>query len=206
MKPSRSTCVAAVAAALMLVHASVAGAYTASPANRAESTPLNLGSSGASPHAASSANTGGSIVRTLVALILVVALIYGVTWVLRKLKRHEGKAVGSGLQSVASLPLAPGRSLALVRAGNDFVLVGVAEQQVTPIRRYTEAEARDAGLLDDDDIDIDTLSSGGPSSSVDTLTPARARRLTTSMGGETPRTPLTVQGLLEKLRDWTLRS
>ena len=35
----------------------------------------------------------------------------------------------------------------LVRAGNDYVLLGSAEHGVVPIHRYTEEEARDAGLL-----------------------------------------------------------
>jgi len=202
MKPSRSTCVAAVAAALSLVHASVAAAFAPSAADRGESTPLNLGTA-ATKHASSSSSSGGSIVRTLLALIFVVALIYGVTWILRKIKHHEGKAVGSGLQSVASLPLAPGRSLALVRAGNDFVLVGVAEQQVTPIRRYSEQEARDAGLLDDDE---ELLGSEALPARMDNLPHDRARRLTTSMGGDTPRVAPSVQGLVEAVRRWTVRS
>ena len=102
---------------------------------------------------------------------------------LRKLKRHEGRAVGSGLESVATLPLGPGRSLALVRAGSDFVLVGVAEQMVTPIRRYSEDEARAAGLLVDDDDDALRVEGAR----VDTLTHDRARALTTSIGGDPPR-------------------
>jgi flagellar protein FliO/FliZ len=194
--------VAAVAAALSLVHVSVAGAFSPAPADRGERTPLNLGTS-PSQHASGASNTGGSIVRTLIALVLVVALIYGVTWVLRKIKRHEGKAVGSGLQSVASLPLAPGRSLALVRAGSDFVLVGVAEHQVTPIRRYTEDEAREAGLLDDDEL----LSGEVLPPRTDTLSHERAHSLNTSMGGEAaPRAPLAAQNLIETLRRWTERS
>ncbi len=36
----------------------------------------------------------------------------------------------------------------LVRAGNDYVLLGSAEQGVVPIHRYTEEEAREAGLMD----------------------------------------------------------
>ena len=44
----------------------------------------------------------------------------------------------------------PNRSVHLVRAGNDFVLLGAAEKGVTPIRTYTEYEAREAGLIGDD--------------------------------------------------------
>ncbi len=201
MKPTRSTCVAALAAALSLAHASVAGAYSAPASARAENTPLNLGSSAAG-HASSSSATGSSIMRTLLGLVLVCGLIYAITWVLRKVKRHEGRAVGSGLESVASLPLGPGRSLALVRAGSDFVLVGVAEQMVTPIRRYSEDEARAAGLLADDDdaaLRVEGLR-------VDTLTHDGARALSTSMGAERPRVEWSKQGLLDTLRRWTVRS
>ena len=203
MKPSRSTCVVAFAAALSLTHASVAGAFTPSAADRAENTPLDLGPATTSKHASTSSAAGGSIVRTLVGLVIVVALIYAVTWVLRRIKQKDGgKAVGSGLQSVASLPLAPGRSLALVRAGSDFVLVGVAEQQITPIRRYTEEEARVAGLLDDDDGLV-----GDPVPvRVDTLSHEGARRLSASFGGDPPRVEPSVAGVLEALRRWTVRS
>jgi hypothetical protein len=34
----------------------------------------------------------------------------------------------------------------LVRAGNDYVLLGATEHGVAPIHRYTEEEAREAGL------------------------------------------------------------
>jgi flagellar protein FliO/FliZ len=37
-----------------------------------------------------------------------------------------------------------------VRAGEEIVLVGSGEHGVTPIRTYTEAEARSLGLLEDD--------------------------------------------------------
>ena len=37
-----------------------------------------------------------------------------------------------------------------MRAGDELVLVGAGEHGVTPIRTYTEAEARALGLLDDE--------------------------------------------------------
>ena len=46
---------------------------------------------------------------------------------------------------IATLPLGTNRSLHLVRAGREIVLLGVAEHGVTPIRRYSEAEARALG-------------------------------------------------------------
>jgi flagellar protein FliO/FliZ len=173
----------------------MAGAYSAPAGARAENTPLDLGKTTAS-HASGASASGASITRTLLGLVVVVALIYAVTWVLRKLKRQEGRVVGSGLESVASLPLGPGRSLALVRAGSELVLVGVAEQQVTPIRRYSEDEARAAGLLGDDDL----------LARIDTLTPDGARSLSRSIGADPPPTERSLQGVLEALRNWTVRS
>ncbi len=114
-----------------------------------EGAPLNL--DGDRGQAAAEVGTStGSIVRTIVGLAIVIGVIYGLTWVLRQVKASkESGAEGGGLQSIATLPLGPNRSLHLVRAGDELVLVGAGEHGVTPIRTYTEAEARALGLLDD---------------------------------------------------------
>jgi len=118
-----------------------------------EQTPLNLGGAGDGAKAATHAGaSGGSLVRTIVGLVIVIAVIYGLTWVLRQLKaRNETGPEGTGLSTLATLPLGTNRSLHLVRAGEEVVLVGSGEHGVTPIRTYTEAEARALGLLDDPD-------------------------------------------------------
>ena len=115
-----------------------------------ESTPLNLDAAKqtAAEHAAGSG--ASAIVRTIVGLLVVLVVIYGVAWVLKQVKSSkEGKASGGGLQPIATLPLGSNRSLHLVRAGNEYVLVGAGEHGVVPVRTYTEAEARELGLLDD---------------------------------------------------------
>ena len=48
---------------------------------------------------------------------------------------------------MATLPIGTGRSVQLLRAGRELVLVGVGEHGVTPIRLYSEDEARELGLL-----------------------------------------------------------
>ncbi len=118
---------------------------TSTPA--AENTPLHLGSSGIA-RAASGSGDGASIVRTIVALAIVIAVIYGLARILRAIKGRSTapSASGSGLTQLATLPLAPGRSLALVRSGRDIVLVGVGDHGVTPIKTYTEAEAIAVGI------------------------------------------------------------
>ncbi|MGH2948579.1 MAG: FliO/MopB family protein [Solirubrobacteraceae bacterium] len=113
-----------------------------------ERTPLNLDGADAAAQAAGS--TGGGLVRTIVGLAVVIAVIYGLHWVLKQVKAsREERASGSGLNTLATLPLGGNRSMHLVRAGNEVVLLGVSEGGVTPIRTYSEAEARALGLLDD---------------------------------------------------------
>ena len=121
--------------------------------------------------AADSANTahsagGGSIVRTIVGLAVVLGVIYGLFWVLKQVKASkEERHSGAGLGSLATLPLGPGRSLHLVRAGGEVVLVGVGEGGVTPIRVYSDLEARELGLLIADEGDGDSEGDGRPGGS-----------------------------------------
>ena len=112
----------------------------------ADETPLDL----RQPAQAAAAGGGGGIARMVIGLVVVVAAIWALRWVLEQVRAsREGAASGAGLQALSSLPLGPGRSVHLVRAGQDLVLLGVAEKGITPIRTYSEDEARDAGLLGD---------------------------------------------------------
>ncbi len=138
------------------------GALTLLPARTAlaaggESTPLHLGSSTAAHPAASG---GSGILRTLIALVIVVAVIYAVARILRAVKGREPRATGEGLRHLSTLPLGSGRSVALVRSGRDIVLVGIGEHGVTPIKTYTEAEAIANGI----DIAPDPAAGGSVSS------------------------------------------
>lgn len=140
------------------------------------------------PSTSSSSGTGGaSLVRTIVGLAIVIAVIWGLTWVLKQVKSgREAKAAGSGLAPMATLPLGSGRSLQLVRAGSDYVLLGVAEHGVVPVHRYNEQQAREAGLLQLDAANpmlADQTPGGVPS----------------GIPGQPPQTPL------DRLRRWTVR-
>jgi flagellar protein FliO/FliZ len=95
-------------------------------------------------------------VRTIVGLAIVVGVIYGLYWILKQVKAsREDSASGVGLHTLATLPLGQNRSMQLIRAGTEVVLVGVGEGGVTPIRTYGENEARALGLLVDEDDDDD---------------------------------------------------
>jgi flagellar protein FliO/FliZ len=112
-----------------------------------ENAPLDLSGHAASAHAAG----GGNLVRTIVGLAIVLAVIFGLRWVLKQVKAsREEKAQGSGLASMATLPLGSNRSLHVVRAGKEVLVVGSGEHGVTPVRSYDEAQARALGIIDDE--------------------------------------------------------
>src|SRR3954469_2816758 len=153
--PSKSLLTAAAAATVLLLD--VADAFGAT----GENTPVNLNDAPAQNKVPGSSG-GGSLVRTFVGLAVVIGVIYGLYWVLKQVKAsREEKASGRGLAPLATLPLGPSRSLQLVRAGREIVLVGVSEHGVTPVRTYSEDEAEAVGLLDDDAGEDDDAPGGG---------------------------------------------
>jgi len=173
-----------------LICAPAAEAYSPALKTGGENTPLSLSSGAASSHASST--SGPSIVRTIVGLLIVIAVIWGLSWILRQVKSgKETRAAGTGLSSVATLPLASGRTLHLVRAGEDYLLLGSAEHGVMPIHRYTKQEAQDAGLLDGQD---------GPGAGG-----ARVARSPRAGGRSGPGEPELEGSLVDRLRGWTAR-
>jgi flagellar protein FliO/FliZ len=148
-----------ISPALKSAGAAVLGLLLLAPASLAadgEGTPLDLSEPKAK--AAEHTSASGGLVRTIVGLAVVIGVIYGLYWVLKQVKAsREDKAQGSGLQTIATLPLGPNRSLHLVRAGEEVVLVGVGEGGVTPIRTYGEHEARALGLLGDPEDKAETI-------------------------------------------------
>jgi flagellar protein FliO/FliZ len=169
-----------------LAPACPAGAFTPSgPKSGGENTPLRLPPSSTGAHTSSS---GPSIVRTIVGLLIVIAVIWGLTWILRQVKSGRStQAAGSGLASIATLPLGSGRSVHLVRAGSDYLLLGSAEHGVSPVHRYTEQQARDAGLLERQSAGEDE--------------PAERRRAIQMPGqGHSP-----IESALARVREWTVR-
>jgi flagellar protein FliO/FliZ len=139
MFPTRTTAFLAACAGMLLAAPPVFAA------SNSESTPLHLPSADQTQAASGG---GGGLIRTFVGLAIVLAVIYGLYWVLKQVKAsRESAASGQGLESIATIPLGPNRSLHLVRAGREVVLLGVAEQSVVPIRAYREDEARAIGLI-----------------------------------------------------------
>lgn len=166
-----------------------------------ESQPLDLSGSATTAHAAS----GGSIARTIVGLAIVLAVIFGLRWVMKQYKSgREKKAAGTGLASMATLPLGQNRSLHVVRAGREVLVVGSGEHGVTPVRSYSEQEAHALGLLELEEDDED----GAPARPArKSLNPLKMKSDGPSKG--TAAGPATVgdfsKKALETLRGWTVR-
>src|SRR5689334_19048496 len=120
-----------------------------------ENKPVNLGADSSQTSTPASSG-GGSFFRMLFGLLIVLGVIYGVYWLLKKVKASkEEQASGRGLSTIATLPLGPNRSLHMVRAGGEVVILGVGESGVTPIRTYTEEEALELGLIGEEIDDWD---------------------------------------------------
>ena len=136
-----------------ILPAAVFGCLLTAPAafaaGSSEDKTIHLSDSAADSAKTATASSSGSIVRTIIGLVVVLGVIYGLHWVLKNVKASkESTAAGEGLETLATLPLGHNKTLHLVRAGREIVLLGTAEQAIAPIRSYSESEARTLGLID----------------------------------------------------------
>jgi flagellar protein FliO/FliZ len=197
MNKARTLYGAAITAALTLTCAAPSASAENATAG-GENTRLHLS---APTIGTKSPTSGSSLVRTIVGLAIVIGVIYGLTWVLKQVKNSkEERAAGTGLASLATLPLGPNRSVHLIRSGREYVLVGVAEQGVTPIRRYTEEQALELGLISQDD--GEDASGDGPSAGR-TLRSAATALGKVVRGDEDGKA---ATALVDTIRNWTVRS
>lgn len=132
----------ALAAGTSTVTKTVADPYGENTPVKLEATKTAAGGPG---------TTGGSLVKTVIGLAIVIAVIYGLTWVLRQLRAAKEDRGFGRLQTEATVPLGPGRAVHLIRAGNELVLIGSAEHGVSALRTYSEEEAYELGLVGDDE-------------------------------------------------------
>jgi flagellar protein FliO/FliZ len=194
----------------VLAFACPAQAFKPSTHAGSENTPLNFSTDTGSSH---TSTTGPSLVRTIVGLLIVIAVIWGLTWILRQVKSGRTRsAAGSGLTSMATLPLGSGRTLHLVRAGRDYLLLGSAEHGVVPIYRYTEQQALETGLLDsyEEPAEGEYAGTGDPTfgaTPTQSATPGRERVRPVQMPGQARGTRVlgADSKIVKRLREWTVR-
>lgn len=181
----------------MLLQAPAALAASTTTTAGGENTPLNL----EQPAKAVERSTGGGgIVRTIVGLAVVIGVIYGLHWILKQVKTgREQRSTGGGLDILSTLQLGPGRALHLVRSGSEIMLVGSAEHGVTPIRVYSEEEARTLGLIDEID-GFDPDGGGRRTGSPSAVRAAKANPLSAG-----PSSPPNVRDLVRTVQRWTVR-
>jgi flagellar biosynthetic protein FliO len=100
----------------------------------------------AAAHVAS--GTGSAALHMLLGLAIVLALIFGLYKLLKRSASKNDKTVADdGWMGVLSTtPLAPSKSLHLVRVGDELILLGSSDGSVTPIRVYGAEEARRLGV------------------------------------------------------------
>jgi flagellar biogenesis protein FliO len=107
-----------------------------------DETPLPKGLTDAA-EAAPSQVSGGSYLRLVAGLAIVIALIYAIYKLLRRSNRSGLPGRGDTIAVLATAPLGPSRAVHLVRVGPELLLVGSAEQSVTGLRVYNAEEAAD---------------------------------------------------------------
>jgi flagellar protein FliO/FliZ len=108
-----------------------------------ESLPIPEGSDGP---VSVSGGAGGTLLRLLVGLGVVVGLIGAVWYVMKRVQRSRYPAMDdrnpAGLIDVlATTSLGPNRSLHLVKVGEEIVLVGSTDHAVAPITRIGAEDA-----------------------------------------------------------------
>jgi flagellar protein FliO/FliZ len=115
------------------------------PAFHKDTTPLPADvthTSGGGSATTGISSSSGAIARTIVGLAIVLAVVYGLYWLLKSAAKSRAGQSDGRIEVVATTTLAPNRALHLIRSGDELILVGATEQSVTPIRVYSAEEAR----------------------------------------------------------------
>jgi flagellar protein FliO/FliZ len=100
------------------------------------------------PRLATGAGTGG--LRVLLGLLVVVAVIFGVWWLLKRTNRSRvpGASRNGVVTVLSTTSVGPNRNLHLVRVGEDVILLGSTEQGISALHSMDHESARDHGLLE----------------------------------------------------------
>lgn len=91
-------------------------------------------------HAQVDALSWSSIFSVLSGLVVVIAMLLGAAWLLRRLQRVQGATTAGAIQVVDQLTLGMKDRLLLVRVGDQQVLIGVSTGQLRALHAWQGAE------------------------------------------------------------------
>jgi flagellar protein FliO/FliZ len=93
----------------------------------------------AAPHAAASAAPvgAGGLASVTLALLAVLAAIFGVAWLARRV-RGIGNRVGSAIDVLADMPVGPKERAVLLKVGAEQILIGVAPGRISALHVLRE--------------------------------------------------------------------
>jgi len=97
----------------------------------------------AAPAVSAAHSTGGGLVEVTLALIVIVALIAGLAWLLKR-TRGFGAGTQERIQVLSSRTLGPKERCVLVRVGDTDILVGVAAGSVNTLHVFPAGANTDA--------------------------------------------------------------
>ncbi|WP_188008887.1 flagellar biosynthetic protein FliO [Grimontia hollisae] len=87
-----------------------------------------------SPAAYAAAPDGQDLATTLGALVLVIGVIFGLAWVLKRMQVPSLMGAKAGLKVVSQLPLGQKERVVVLDVNGEQVLVGVTPQQITLLK------------------------------------------------------------------------
>ena len=94
-------------------------------------------------------STAGTFIRMIVVLIIVIALIYGVLWFVKK-KTNVVKTDDDYLRRAAWINIAPGKSVEVITLIDKAYLIGVTEDNITLLGEIDDKELISAMNLNAD--------------------------------------------------------
>ncbi len=86
------------------------------------------------------AGLSGGLVQATLGLAVVLALIWGAAWLVRRLTPAAG-SVGSAIRVVAAQSVGPRERVVLIEVGEQWLLVGVAPGQVNALQALPKGAA-----------------------------------------------------------------
>ena len=84
-------------------------------------------------------STAGTFIRMIIALIIVIALIYGVLWFIKK-KTNVVKTEDDYLRRAAYINIAPGKTIEVITLVDKGYLIGVTEDGITMLGEIDDKE------------------------------------------------------------------